>query len=153
MATLADPVQPLVVPLWGKLVAARSVLVAVVSLAYGTALALDGLALLTPPFHPSDRATGPLLLLSPWFFVLGTLLFMRAFPRRVRSAAYLLFASAACALALAPGAEHSKLLWSERAPPWKHDVIRASVQLERYRDQRHQARRQGRAIHFAVVCR
>jgi len=110
IATLADPVQPRVVPLWAKVVTARSALVVVGSLAYGTALALDGLILLTGPSHPSDRVTAPLLLLSPWFFLLGTLLFMRASPRRVGSAAYLLFASAACALALAPGADDDQPL-------------------------------------------
>ncbi len=110
MATLADPVQLRVVPPWAKLVTARSTLVAAVSLAYGVALALDGLTLLTGPPHASDHVTGPLLLLSPWFFLLGTLLFLRASPRRVGSAAYLLFASAACALALAPGADDDQPL-------------------------------------------
>ncbi len=109
MAT-ANPIRPPVVPLWGKPVTARSVAVAVGSLAYGAALALDGLMLLTGPSHASDQVTGPLLLLSPWFFVLGLLLFLRASPCRVGSAAYLLFASAACALALAPGADDDQPL-------------------------------------------
>lgn len=49
--------------------------------------------------------TWPLLLLSPWFFLLGTLVVLRAPEPRVGRAAYALFASAAFALALAPGAD------------------------------------------------
>ncbi|MDQ2831087.1 MAG: hypothetical protein M3Y74_18825, partial [Chloroflexota bacterium] len=54
---------------------------------------------------PNERATWPLLLLSPWFLLLGTLVVLRAPQRAVGRAAYLLFASAAFALALAPGAD------------------------------------------------
>jgi signal transduction histidine kinase len=54
---------------------------------------------------PAGRATWPLLLLSPWFLLLATLVVLRAPQRAVGRAAYLLFASAAYALALAPGAD------------------------------------------------
>jgi len=54
---------------------------------------------------PSGRATWPLLLLSPWFLLLATLVVLRAPQRNVGRTAYLLFASAAYALALAPGAD------------------------------------------------
>jgi len=100
MAASINSTRPRVVPLWGKVVTARSALVAMGSLAYGTALALDGLILLTGPSHPSDRVTGPLLLLSPWFFVLGLLLFMRASPRRVPHRRLLLLAPALASGAL-----------------------------------------------------
>jgi len=49
--------------------------------------------------------TWPLLLLSPWFLLLGTLLYLRARPPTVARAAYALFASAAFALALAPATD------------------------------------------------
>jgi signal transduction histidine kinase len=48
--------------------------------------------------------TWPLLLLSPWFFLLGTLIFLRAAESAVARTAYALFATAALALALAAGA-------------------------------------------------
>jgi len=51
------------------------------------------------------RDTWPLLVLSPWFLLLGTLVFLRAVPRSVANAAYTLFAGAAFALALAPSAD------------------------------------------------
>jgi signal transduction histidine kinase len=54
---------------------------------------------------PDARVTWPLLLLSPWFLLLATLIVLRAPCRAVGRAAYLLFASAAYALALAPGAD------------------------------------------------
>lgn len=50
--------------------------------------------------------TWPLLVLSPWFFLLGILIFLRAPRPEVGGRAYSLFASAAFALALAPGAVH-----------------------------------------------
>jgi len=57
------------------------------------------------PTTPNARATWPMLLLSPWFLLLATLVVLRA-PRRASGrAAYLLFASAAYALALAQGAD------------------------------------------------
>ncbi len=51
------------------------------------------------------RVAWPMLLLSPWFLLLATLVVLRAPRRAVGRAAYLLFASAAYALALAPGAD------------------------------------------------
>lgn len=84
---------------------ARAAVIASVSLLYALALGLDGLTLLTPPSLASDRTTWPLLLLSPWFFLLGTLLVVRASPPRVGRAAYTLFVAAAYALALAPAAD------------------------------------------------
>jgi len=54
---------------------------------------------------PAGRATWPLLLLSPLFLLLATLVVLRAPRRAVGRATYLLFASAAYALALAPGAD------------------------------------------------
>jgi len=47
----------------------------------------------------------PLLVLSPWFFLLGLLVVLRAPHPHVGRAAYALFGSAACALALAPAAD------------------------------------------------
>ena len=55
--------------------------------------------------QPGGRAAWPLLLLSPWFLLLATLVVLRAPQRAVGRAAYLLFASAAYAFALAPGAD------------------------------------------------
>lgn len=52
----------------------------------------------------SDRTTWPLLLLSPWFLLLGTLVLLRAPRPLVGQAIYALFATAAYALALAPAA-------------------------------------------------
>jgi len=51
------------------------------------------------------RNTWPLLVLSPWFLLLGTLVFLRAVPRPVANAAYTLFAGAALAMTLAPSAD------------------------------------------------
>ncbi len=48
-------------------------------------------------------ATWPLAALSPWFFLLGTLIYARARQPLVGRAAYVLFVSAAFALGLAPG--------------------------------------------------
>lgn len=60
--------------------------------------------------------TWPLLLLSPWFILLGTLVFLRAPQPAVGRVTYALFASAAFALALAPGAVHDRPL--EAALEW-----------------------------------
>ena len=90
---------------WIGRVDARAALIASVSLLYAVVLGLNGLTLLTPPYLASDRTTWPLLLLSPWFFLLGTLLVVRASPSRVGRAAYTLFVAAACAHALAPAAD------------------------------------------------
>ncbi len=49
--------------------------------------------------------TWPLLVLSPWFLLVGTLIVLRTPRPNVGVAAYALFASAAFALALAPGAD------------------------------------------------
>ena len=51
------------------------------------------------------RETWPLLVLSPWFLLVGTLIVLRTPRPNVGVAAYALFASAAFALALAPGAD------------------------------------------------
>jgi len=51
----------------------------------------------------------PVLLLSPWFLLLGTLVVLRA-PPTIGRAAYALFVSAACALALAPAADNDDAL-------------------------------------------
>lgn len=48
--------------------------------------------------------TWPLVLLSPWFLLLGTLVFLRARPPSVGRATYALFATAAGALVVAPAA-------------------------------------------------
>lgn len=63
------------------------------------------------------RGTWPLLVLSPWFFVLGTLVYARARRPAVGRATYAFFASAAFALAMAPGAveEHVALVVTEWA--------------------------------------
>jgi len=65
----------------------------------GARLALDARRVLT------GGGTWPLLALSPWFLLLGTLLYLRARPRAVARAAYGLFAAAAFALALAPATD------------------------------------------------
>jgi len=52
-----------------------------------------------------DRSTVPVLLLSPWFLLLGTLVVLRARRLDVAWATYALFSSAAFALALAPAAD------------------------------------------------
>ncbi|MGI8825531.1 MAG: hypothetical protein ACR2JC_07790, partial [Chloroflexota bacterium] len=49
--------------------------------------------------------TWPLLVLSPWFLLFGTLVAFRAPRASVGAATYSLFGSAAFALALAPGAD------------------------------------------------
>ena len=59
---------------------------------------------------PAGRATWPLLLLSPLFLLLATLVVLRAPRRAVGRATYLLFASAAYALALAPGADADNIV-------------------------------------------
>lgn len=51
---------------------------------------------------PNDRTTWPLLLLSPWFLLLGTLVFLRARQPEVGWAIYLLFGSASLAFAVTP---------------------------------------------------
>ncbi len=51
-----------------------------------------------------DRASWPLLTLSPWFLLLGTLIVLRTAQRGVGWATYSLFATVACALALVPSA-------------------------------------------------
>ncbi|MDQ2743286.1 MAG: GAF domain-containing sensor histidine kinase [Chloroflexota bacterium] len=51
------------------------------------------------------REAWPLLVLSPWFLLVGTLIVLRTRRPNVGIAAYTLFASAAFALALAPGAD------------------------------------------------
>lgn len=51
------------------------------------------------------RRTWPLLALSPWFFLLGTQILLRATNRRTGRAAYALFTSTALELALAPSSE------------------------------------------------
>ncbi len=55
------------------------------------------------------HSTWPVLLLSPWFLLLGTLVVLRA-PPTIGRAAYALFVSAACALALAPAADNDDAL-------------------------------------------
>ncbi len=52
----------------------------------------------------TNRVTWPLLVLSPWFFLLGTLVLLRSPRIDVGRATYLLCAVAAAALALAPAA-------------------------------------------------
>jgi len=52
----------------------------------------------------------PLLVLSPWFFLLGLLVVLRAPYPHVGRAAYALFGSAACALALAPAADADQVV-------------------------------------------
>ncbi len=52
-----------------------------------------------------DHDPTPLLLISPWFFLLGLLVVLRAPHPYVGRAAYALFTSAACALALAPATD------------------------------------------------
>lgn len=64
--------------------------------AAGAALVADARML------PNGRDTWPLLLLSPWFLLLGTLVYLRARDPAVGRLTYLLFASAALALALTP---------------------------------------------------
>ncbi|MGH2442982.1 MAG: hypothetical protein ACRDFX_07455 [Chloroflexota bacterium] len=51
------------------------------------------------------RVTWPLMALSPWFLIFGTLIVLRSTRPQVGKAAYALFASAAFALALAAGAD------------------------------------------------
>lgn len=51
------------------------------------------------------RTTWPLLLLSPWFFLLGLLVVLRAPTPPIGRAAYAFCATTACALALAPAAD------------------------------------------------
>ncbi|MBA3946499.1 MAG: GAF domain-containing sensor histidine kinase [Herpetosiphonaceae bacterium] len=53
-----------------------------------------------------NHDTWPLLLLSPWFFLLSVLIFSRARQATVGNAAFACFASAAFALALAPATDH-----------------------------------------------
>ncbi len=55
------------------------------------------------------HSTWPVLLLSPWFLLLGTLVVLRA-PPTIGRATYALFVSAACALALAPAADNDDAL-------------------------------------------
>ncbi len=55
-------------------------------------------------------STSSLLLLSPWFMLLGTLMYLRIAARRMGRASYALFASAAIALAVAPGADADALI-------------------------------------------
>ncbi|MDQ2741532.1 MAG: GAF domain-containing sensor histidine kinase [Chloroflexota bacterium] len=50
--------------------------------------------------------TWPLVVLSPWFLLLGTLIMLRAPTRQVGEAAYAFFAAAALALALAPASDN-----------------------------------------------
>ncbi len=54
-------------------------------------------------------STWPLLVLSPWFLLLGTLIVLRTPRLAVGRAAYALFASAAFVLALAPGVDGDEL--------------------------------------------
>jgi two-component system sensor histidine kinase ComP len=54
------------------------------------------------------RTTWPLLVLSPWFFLLGTLVYLRAPQPAVGRATYALFVSAAFALGLAPASIDEK---------------------------------------------
>jgi len=56
------------------------------------------------------RDTWPLLVLSPWFLLLGTLVALRAPQHAVGRATYALFGSAAYALALAPAADNDDAL-------------------------------------------
>lgn len=71
----------------------------VVRRALGGTVTLDARAL------QRGHATWPLLVLSPFFFLLGTLVVLRARQPAIGRAAYALFASAAFALALAPAAD------------------------------------------------
>jgi len=64
-----------------------------------------GVIIEASPTASPARATWPMLLLSPWFLLLATLIVLRAPQRAIGRAAYLLFTSAAYALALAPGAD------------------------------------------------
>lgn len=57
-------------------------------------------------------STWPLLVLSPWFLLLGTLIVLRTPQHAVGRAAYALFASAAFLLAFAPGVDGDELLSS-----------------------------------------
>jgi len=70
----------------------------------GRAVSADAAAL------GNKSSTWPLLLLSPWFLLLGTLVYLRAGERGVGRVSYALFASAALALALAPGADADNLV-------------------------------------------
>ena len=65
----------------------------------GRAIVIDAVAL------RQGHDTWPLLMLSPWFFLLGMLVFLRAPRPHVARATCALFVSAACALALAPGTD------------------------------------------------
>jgi hypothetical protein len=56
------------------------------------------------------RDTWPLVLLSPWFLLLGTLVYLRAPHPAIGRATYALFASAAFALALAPASINEYLV-------------------------------------------
>ncbi len=71
----------------------------VVRTAAGNRLILSARQVLT------SQGTWPLLALSPWFLLLGTLLYLRARPRAVARAAYALFTVAGFALALAPATD------------------------------------------------
>ena len=66
-----------------------------------------GVALLDAAALRQARSAVPVLLLSPWFLLLGTLVVLRARRRDVGWATYALFSSAAFALALTPAADAS----------------------------------------------
>lgn len=58
----------------------------------------------------SGHSTWPLLVLSPWFLFMGTLVLLRAPRPEVGRATYAMFASAAAALTLAPGADNDRAI-------------------------------------------
>lgn len=65
-----------------------------------------GIVTITAASVPSGHDSWPLLLVSPWFLLLGTLVLLRAPDPAVGRATYALFACGAFALALATGADH-----------------------------------------------
>lgn len=65
----------------------------------------SGATILVDAQAQGAQATWPLLVLSPWFLLLGTLVVRQATRPTVGGACYALFACAAFALALAPGAD------------------------------------------------
>lgn len=64
-----------------------------------------GMILITARAQSTQATTWPLLVLSPWFLLLGTLVVVRALQPSMGRITYTLFASAAFALAFAPGAD------------------------------------------------
>ena len=70
-----------------------------IRVAAGTVLVADARAL------QRGHSAWPLVLVSPWFLLLGTLVYLRARQPGVGRATYLLFGSAACALALTPATD------------------------------------------------